>query len=46
MRAGAQHPQNAVDEQAVIRSRPARIALLAGQESLDPLPLRLREFVA
>jgi hypothetical protein len=45
MRAGTQHPKNGVDEQAIIASRPAGIAHLAGKQRLDPLPLRVREFV-
>jgi hypothetical protein len=41
VRAGSQHPQTAIHEQLIIRSRPARITGLAWQQrrNLRPLPI-------
>jgi hypothetical protein len=42
---GSQHPQNRIHKQVIIRSPPASIPRLAGQQVGDPLPLRIGKFV-
>ena len=46
VRAGPQHPQNAIHEQAVVAPGPARIAGLARQQLGDPRPLRVAQLVS
>ena len=45
-RPGAQHPQHAIDEAAVVRCRTPRVTGLAWEQIFDSLPLGLGQFVA
>jgi hypothetical protein len=44
--AGAQHPDDACEDEAVILLRAAGVGFLGWQQRLEPLPLRLGEFVS
>src|SRR5262249_9593811 len=44
--AGAQNPQDAIDDHSMVRSGPAGCGFLRGKQRLEPLPLRVGEFFA
>jgi hypothetical protein len=45
LRPGSQHPEHAVDEQAIVLRRPTRVGLLARQHLSDTRPLLVIELV-